>query len=376
MSQLSINTTSLQEILEVVNALPEAGGVELPELSNPAAANEIFLGEEVIDGEGNKMTGTFTIDNELSTQETLLSELKTILQNKAANNNPTDSLAAVYLDGIITKNIQEISSNTTHIGGYVFQSCTNLTTVNFPQCTSIYSRAFFGCRSLSSAIFPKCLFIGSSAFANCDNLSIISFPRCSYIQEGAFSYCLSLTSINFPRCLTVSYRAFSRCYSLTSATFLRLTTLNTSAFYDCSNFTTFVLNTSSVCKLTGDPFSSTPISNSTLTGYFGSIYVPASLVNAYKSATNWAQYSNRITAIDDTIIIEDSNDPIEFELDNIIYYADYDMTWGEWINSSYNTGGWIVDQYGNIRSEKGDRGLFETLDEILIDGGMYHSFIW
>lgn len=51
-------------------------GVELPELSNPAAANEIFLGEEVIDGEGNKMTGTFTIEGEISELNTLISQLK------------------------------------------------------------------------------------------------------------------------------------------------------------------------------------------------------------------------------------------------------------------------------------------------------------
>jgi hypothetical protein len=40
------------------------------------------------------------------------------------------------------------------------------------------------------------------------------------------------------------------------------------------------------------------MSVSTLTGSFGSIYVPASLVDAYKSATNWATYADRITAID------------------------------------------------------------------------------
>jgi hypothetical protein len=39
------------------------------------------------------------------------------------------------------------------------------------------------------------------------------------------------------------------------------------------------------------------MSDSTLTGAFGSIYVPASLVSAYKSATNWVTYADRITAI-------------------------------------------------------------------------------
>ena len=55
---------------------------------------------------------------------------------------------------------------------------------------------------------------------------------------------------------------------------------------------------SSVAKLSAvNAFANTPMSNSTYTGSFGSIYVPASLVAAYQSATNWATYSARITAI-------------------------------------------------------------------------------
>jgi hypothetical protein len=55
---------------------------------------------------------------------------------------------------------------------------------------------------------------------------------------------------------------------------------------------------SSVVTLSGAAvFTSTPMSNSTYTGEFGSIYVPASLVDAYKSATNWTTYANRITAL-------------------------------------------------------------------------------
>lgn len=58
MSQLSTNTTSLQGLLEAVNNLPNAGGVDLPELSNPATANDTLSGKEFINQEGNKITGT------------------------------------------------------------------------------------------------------------------------------------------------------------------------------------------------------------------------------------------------------------------------------------------------------------------------------
>lgn len=58
--------------------------VELPELSNPATAEEVFLNKEFIDEDGNSVTGTFSIDNELSNQDNLISQIQTALQNKAA----------------------------------------------------------------------------------------------------------------------------------------------------------------------------------------------------------------------------------------------------------------------------------------------------
>ena len=60
MSKLSINNADLQEILEAVNALPEAGsggGVDLPELVNPGSASDLLEGKELIDGAGNIVTG-------------------------------------------------------------------------------------------------------------------------------------------------------------------------------------------------------------------------------------------------------------------------------------------------------------------------------
>lgn len=44
-------------------------------------------------------------------------------------------------------------------------------------------------------------------------------------------------------------------------------------------------------------FANTPIANTTYLGYFGSIYVPASLLASYKTATNWATYSSRMVGI-------------------------------------------------------------------------------
>lgn len=81
---ISNNTILLNSLLEKANNLPDAtSGVELPELTAPATTEEVFANKEYIDSEGNKQTGTFTIDNELSAQDDLISQIYTALEGKA-----------------------------------------------------------------------------------------------------------------------------------------------------------------------------------------------------------------------------------------------------------------------------------------------------
>jgi hypothetical protein len=60
-------------------------GIVLPSLSNPAEKNKVFAGEEYIDQYGNKQTGEFTIDQELSQQEVVIDLIKTALKNRGAD---------------------------------------------------------------------------------------------------------------------------------------------------------------------------------------------------------------------------------------------------------------------------------------------------
>lgn len=86
------NTTSLQELLEAVNNLPDrqSGGINLPELTNEGLAEDLMLGKELIDDKGNVITGTFTIDNELSTQDDLIAQIQAMVDGlpEAGSGNP------------------------------------------------------------------------------------------------------------------------------------------------------------------------------------------------------------------------------------------------------------------------------------------------
>ena len=162
----------------------------------------------------------------------------------------------------------------TSIGRGVFVSCTSLTSVSLPALTSINEALFYGCASLTSVSLPVATTIGNFAFQNCGSLISVSLPVATTISQGAFAFCRSLASISLPAVTWIGNSAFSVCTSLSQVYLLA----------------------SSVCQLTRSVFIATPMSASSYLGYFGSIYVPESLVSAYKSAPYWSDYSARITA--------------------------------------------------------------------------------
>jgi hypothetical protein len=110
-SPLQNNITNLQNLLEQVNSLPEAG-TDLPELTNQATPEELFLNKELIDADGNKVTGTFTIDTELSAQNNLISQIQTALQNKASASEPMLQSKAVTP----TTSVQNVTSDSGYDG--------------------------------------------------------------------------------------------------------------------------------------------------------------------------------------------------------------------------------------------------------------------
>lgn len=155
------------------------------------------------------------------------------------------------LDSLINRSITEISSSSaTSIGNYAFNSCGSLTTVDFPVATSIGNYAFQGCSSLTTVDFPVATSIGGSAFYSCSKLTTADFPVATSIGSSAFRMCSKLKSL--------------------------------------------LLRGNNVCTLNKNVFVSTPISSGT-----GYIYVPSSLIEQYKAATNWSTYSAQFRALED-----------------------------------------------------------------------------
>jgi hypothetical protein len=90
MSNLNNNTTQLEALLAKVNELPEAGG-GADTSDATATSDEIFAGETAYGAEG-KITGTFTIQNELTEQNDLISQIATLVTTKANPQGGTEDL--------------------------------------------------------------------------------------------------------------------------------------------------------------------------------------------------------------------------------------------------------------------------------------------
>lgn len=126
--------------------------------------------------------------------------------------------------------------------------------------------------------YENIISLPTATFSYCSNLSVATFPNCTYINSYAFSSCTNLSTASFPVCSYISNYAFYYCYNLVSL---------------------YLNSVSSVTKLSNSyAFYSTPIAGySDSAGRYGSIYVPASLLTAFKSATNWVYFSDRMVGV-------------------------------------------------------------------------------
>ena len=189
----------------------------------------------------------------------------------------------------------------TYIGGSAFYSCVNLTTASFTEATTVGYGAFYKCSKLTTVSFPAATTISGFAFCLCFKLTTASFPEATSIGSSAFCSCSSLTSTNFPAATTIGSYAFYYCSSLTTVSFPAATSIGNSAFYCCYRLISLYLTGSSLCTLVNSrAFASTPIGGYWATaGTYGSIYVPASLLASYQTATNWTYFSSRFVGIPD-----------------------------------------------------------------------------
>ena len=146
------------------------------------------------------------------------------------------------------KNIKNYDSVVT-IDSNVFYSCQNLLLNSLPSnLTSIGEYAFYGCSKITVSSMPQGVrIIASQAFRDCKAITEMTFEGdITQISTNAFSGATKLTKLSFPNNMSVP------------------TLANINAFQNC------------------------PLET---------IEVPSSLVDSWKSATNWSNYADIIVGI-------------------------------------------------------------------------------
>lgn len=137
--------------------------------------------------------------------------------------------------------------------------------------------------------------IASYAFYLRTELESAYFPNAESIAMYAFNGCSALRSATFEKATSVSTYAFRVCPALERVDFWNMTNIGNNVFLTDAALTAVIIRTNKVCTLTNkNAFGESGIANGT-----GFIYVPASLVDSYRSASNWSTYSSQIRAIED-----------------------------------------------------------------------------
>ena len=227
-------------------------------------------------------------------------------------------------DALLTRTLTSYENDRiTELGRYVLQGMLLLETVSLPNLVKAPIDAFADCKALKHVSLPKYTGLqgGSRMFDRCSALTddsfdipnlihtnALDFRECTgltkipyesqlnYVGDMCFRNCL-IQSANLPNVTGIGYSSFQDCKSLVRVDVgvKQRRTLRRDTFNGCSALETCILRADAFLPMDNiSAFVGTPIGSGT-----GYIYVPSTLVDQYKAATNWTVYADQIRAIED-----------------------------------------------------------------------------
>ena len=161
---------------------------------------------------------------------------------------------------------------------------------NFPKVKTL-TGSVFRTSKVTEVDFP--LVTGSTSdLYGCKQLVRANFPNATTL--GSLNLCSALTELNAPLVKAVGGNVLRGCSVLPKVDFHKVTSLGNFAMADSPKLVTVIIRTPTVATMSN---------TNALGGQFktgaGYIYVPATLVESYKSATNWSTFAEHIRAIED-----------------------------------------------------------------------------
>ena len=219
-----------------------------------------------------------------------LSEMPTAIANIESGMDPSELALAV-----VNKQIPEcVSDEITSIPDYAFYKYSSLKKLRIPNAQTVGTSSFDQCNGIDQIDLPNCTKISNRSFASCNKASFINVPLLEEVPAGAFYGSQTATTANIPLVKKLASQAFYYSRTIERLDFQQLTLIEQLALNQ-TNLTVLIIRTNSVCSLgNANALANSPIAKGT-----GYVYVPRSLVDSYKAATNWATYAAQIRAIED-----------------------------------------------------------------------------
>ena len=195
------------------------------------------------------------------------------------------------------------------VGYGLFLGCTNLRILEVGKLTVVPFGFASGCTSLENVSdLSKVTSVKYMAFRSTPSLRIhLNLPVCTKIlastdngKDGTF-YNSGILSLDAPMLIEIgkeihstgSAGAFQGCANLTLVKLRDVTTIGMNAFYKCPNLSKVVINNSTPPTKSSNAFASC---SSDL-----AFYVPDDSVEAYRTATNWSAYADRIKPLSEYV---------------------------------------------------------------------------
>lgn len=203
------------------------------------------------------------------------------------------SLFAQRVDGTLKEVTADDLAGITNITTRAFYYYDGLTNITIPDSVkSINKSAFSQCSNLSSVeIGTGVMSIGESAFSYCRLKNIIIPNNVTTIGDSVFEYCTNLTNIEIGTGVTsISDFAFNYCSSLTSLIISNSVTSIGQYAFNKSSIGTELGGTYTILATTPPTIQSTTFQNAKI----NKIIVPVGAADAYKAATNWSVYADKI----------------------------------------------------------------------------------
>lgn len=181
-----------------------------------------------------------------------------------------------------------------NVGDRAFLRCANLRHAIFPKVTYIDDFAFSDCDSLVTAYMPLLgPYTGSSLFQNCDNLVMADFPEITTLNGSVFFNCTSLKKVYLPKAFYIGQSSFNGCTVLSAINLPSATEIDNFAFQNTPGLRAIILRSTTLCELGESVFTGSSMESGECY-----IYVPSSLLDTYKTATNWSIYANQFRALE------------------------------------------------------------------------------